>query len=476
MATVVQYNKYERLRKQVSYDNGVTWTDVEPAEYQKGNLLEINSRDCGYNLVYQWDNQVMDGSIVSVEKISYNDGSVWRPTGSVKVNGSLTDLEEAVAEFDGLEQYMGDMDAAADDYVDSVENNSGSEEGGSDSGSDGGSDGDPDPGESEDNSYLSVYLYQKWVKHSGQSAFVPKWPLEYSIEGEGGAVTTRKDHDPECGYTPPYDPIYRWRVDGYICVEEAVEVTTQYRWTDSGKYICLSGDKYALQIRQKSEDNGITWTDVEPKEYRRGDLIETDSTDCKNLIDVDYYFGSAGEYTLALDRGGVVDDVWVDGDNIDFSGQNITYTASGQGRHHVNFALRGTQVPSYMFASNTMLDTVNIPSKFTNIGYYAFRGCTYLRDLHMEGVASINIGAFEDCINLVRLELPETLTSIDDEAFARCQSLEELTIYTDVPPIISENTFYNCPLVQINVTQQAYNYYLNDQIWSQYASIIRVMN
>ena len=476
MATVVQYNKYERLRKQVSYDNGVTWADVEPAEYQKGNLLEINSRDCGYNLVYQWDNQVMNGSIVSVEKISYNDGSVWRPTGSVKVNGSLTDLEEAVAEFDGLEQYMGDMDAAADDYVDSVENNSGSEEGGSDSGSDGSSDVDPDPGESEDNSYLSVYLYQKWVKHSGQSAFVPKWPLEYSIEGEGGAVTTRKDHDPECGYTPPYDPIYRWRVDGYICVEEAVEVTTQYRWTDSGKYICLSGNKWSLLKRQKSEDGGITWTDVEPAEYRRGQMIEQDSTDCANRVSVDYYLDSAGDHQLALDRGGRVEAVWVDGDNIDFSGQNITFNAPAANRYHVDFAINGNQVPSYMFASRTELDTVSIPSKFTNIGYYAFQDCTHLRDLYMEGVQTINIGAFEGCYNLVQIEFPDTLVSIDDEAFAACQSLEELTFKGDVPPIISERTFYNCPLARINVTQAAYDYFINDQIWSQYASIIQVMN
>lgn len=471
MATVVQYNKYQRLKKQVSLDGGVTWNDVIPFEYMTGDLIEVNSRDCGYSVVYQWTSQTIEGSVVSVEEISYNNGSVWEATGKVKVNGRPVNMSDAVAEFGGpLEDYLDGLVSNMQDYMDSID-----EDDGSSDINDG--DEDPEPGDdSDDNSYLSVWLYQKWVKHSGQTNFVPKWPIEYSIEGDGGEVTTRLDHDPDCGYTPPVAPTYRWIEDGYVCIEEVVEVTTLYRWTDTGRYVCVNGDKYALQIRQKSEDNGITWTDVEPKEYRRGDLIETDSTDCKNLIDVDYYFGSAGEYTLALDRGGVVDDVWVDGDNIDFSGQNITYTASGQGRHHVNFALRGTQVPSYMFASNTMLDTVNIPSKFTNIGYYAFRGCAYLRDLHMEGVASINIGAFEDCINLVRLELPETLTSIDDEAFARCQSLEELTIYTDVPPIISEKTFYNCPLVQINVTQQAYNYYLNDQIWSQYASIIRVMN
>lgn len=476
MATVVQYNKYERLKKQVSYDNGTTWTDVEPAEYEKGNLIEVNSRDCGYNLVYQWDNQVINDSIVSVEKISYNDGNVWRPTGEIKVNGQVIGLDEAVAEYDGLDQYISDMDAAADDYVDSIENNSGSESSGSEEGgSDSGGDEDPDPSESEDNSYLSVYLYQKWVKHSGQSNFVPKWPLEYSIEGDHGETTTRSDHDPECGYTPPFEPIYRWIVDGYLCVEETVEVTTQYRWIDSGKYICLNGDKYSLLKRQKSEDGGITWTDVEPAEYRRGTLIETASVDCANRLSVDYYLQS-GNNTLALDRGGRVEAVWVDGDNIDFTGQNITFNAPSTARYHVDFAISGSQVPSYMFALRTELDTVSIPSKFTNIGYYAFQNCTNLRDLTIEGVQTINIGAFEGCHNIVHLEFPATLVSIDDEAFSGCQSLEELTFNGDIPPMINDRTFYNCPLTQINVTQAAYDYFINDQIWSQYASIIRVMN
>ena len=40
--------KYYKQKKQVSYDNGVTWQDVSPAEYQKGDLYEADSNDCGY--------------------------------------------------------------------------------------------------------------------------------------------------------------------------------------------------------------------------------------------------------------------------------------------------------------------------------------------------------------------------------------------------------------------------------------------
>lgn len=473
MATVVQYNKYQRLKKQVSLDGGVTWNDVMPLEYMTGELLEVNSRDCGYSVVYQWTSQTIAGAVVSVEKISYNSGKVWEATGKVKVNGRPINMSEAIVDFgDPLEEYLDGLVSNLQEYIDSVEeNNSGSDNNGNTGG-----DGDPEPGDdSDDNSYLSVYLYQKWVKHSGQTNFVPKWPIEYSIEGDHGETTTRSDHDPDCGYTPPYEPIYRWIVDGYLCVEETVEVTTQYRWIDSGKYICLNGDKYSLLKRQKSEDGGITWTDVEPAEYRRGTLIETASVDCSNRLSVDYYLQS-GNNTLALDRGGRVEAVWVDGDNIDFTGQNITFNAPSTARYHVDFAISGSQVPSYMFASRTELDTVSIPSKFTNIGYYTFQNCTNLRDLTIEGVQTINIGAFEGCHNIVHLEFPSTLVSIDDEAFAGCQSLEELTFNGDIPVIASDNSFYNCPLTRINVTQNAYQYYLQDVYWSQYASIIQPMS
>ena len=45
---MAQYCKYYKLKKQVSYDNGVTFVDVTPAEYSKGELIEEHSVDCGY--------------------------------------------------------------------------------------------------------------------------------------------------------------------------------------------------------------------------------------------------------------------------------------------------------------------------------------------------------------------------------------------------------------------------------------------
>lgn len=44
----VGYDKYEKTQKYVSYDNGATYSAVTPSEYGIGGLIQRNSEDCGY--------------------------------------------------------------------------------------------------------------------------------------------------------------------------------------------------------------------------------------------------------------------------------------------------------------------------------------------------------------------------------------------------------------------------------------------
>lgn len=60
-------------------------------------------------------------------------------------------------------------------------------------------------------------------------------------------------------------------------------VETIYRWltlTGQNDYICSGTTKYEKQVYQQSTDGGMTWTNVEPVQYRRGAVLETDSPDC----------------------------------------------------------------------------------------------------------------------------------------------------------------------------------------------------
>lgn len=40
--------KYQKTKRQYSEDGGQTWSDVSPAEYGKGDVIEYQSSDCGY--------------------------------------------------------------------------------------------------------------------------------------------------------------------------------------------------------------------------------------------------------------------------------------------------------------------------------------------------------------------------------------------------------------------------------------------
>ena len=73
-------------------------------------------------------------------------------------------------------------------------------------------------------------------------------------------------------------------------------VETIYRWltlTDPNDYLCSGTTKYEKQIYQESTDGGMTWTNVQPIEYRRGAVLETDSLDCGYVPDPQYRWKAA---------------------------------------------------------------------------------------------------------------------------------------------------------------------------------------
>ena len=73
-------------------------------------------------------------------------------------------------------------------------------------------------------------------------------------------------------------------------------VETIYRWltlTGPNDYLCNGTTKYEKQIYQQSTDGGMTWTNVQPIEYRRGAVLETDSPDCGYAPDPQYRWKAA---------------------------------------------------------------------------------------------------------------------------------------------------------------------------------------
>ena len=82
------YCKYYKRKKQVSYDNGITWTDT--GDIERGDLYETNSKDCGYvGVITRWiySGTTCNGNDlynVKVKQESTDGGVSWHLTNPVE--------------------------------------------------------------------------------------------------------------------------------------------------------------------------------------------------------------------------------------------------------------------------------------------------------------------------------------------------------------------------------------------------------
>ena len=77
-----------------------------------------------------------------------------------------------------------------------------------------------------------------------------------------------------------------------------------------------------------------------------------------------------------------------------------------------------------------------IPNSVTSIDYDAFCGCSSLTSITIpNGVTSIGGSAFEDCSSLTSITIPNSVTSIDISTFSGCSSLASITIPNSVTSI-----------------------------------------
>ena len=87
---------------------------------------------------------------------------------------------------------------------------------------------------------------------------------------------------------------------------------------------------------------------------------------------------------------------------------------------------------------------MTIPNSVTSIGDNAFDGCTSLTSVSIsDSVTSIRNGTFYGCTSLTSVTIPNSVTSIGFFAFSGCTSLTSVTI-PDSVTIIGEEAFSGC--------------------------------
>ena len=139
------------------------------------------------------------------------------------------------------------------------------------------------------------------------------------------------------------------------------------------------------------------------------------------------------------------EDVIIDGVSV---GPINTYTFTA-GKHIVEYAMKDeTKVVDTQFFDFDILgiESVEIPDSVTSIGDNAFVGCSGLTAFKLPiDITSIGYGAFVGCSGLKTVDLTSysKLTSIGDGAFAGCTGLTSITIPDSVTSIGSE-AFTDC--------------------------------
>lgn len=170
----------------------------------------------------------------------------------------------------------------------------------------------------------------------------------------------------------------------------------------------------------------------------------------------------------------------------DFITPNISYVKGTDKTKYDENEIRSYKEPSWIepisletFTSTTFgiiatyITSVEIPNSVTSIANNAFLSCRNLTSVTIpSGVTSINYSTFEGCSSLTSMEIPSGVTSIYNKAFYDCGSLTSISINAIVPPTLGSYVFNytNCPIYVPSESVEAYKTATN---WSAYADRIQ---
>ena len=116
------------------------------------------------------------------------------------------------------------------------------------------------------------------------------------------------------------------------------------------------------------------------------------------------------------------------------------------------------KIKEYGFNNCVNLVKVKLPESIEEIGDYAFGGCSSLKQIELpNGLSKIGNSAFYDCSELKDIVIPENVTEISDRAFAYCSSLKEIAL-PDLCERVGEYAFYKCTSLKTLILSESIRY------------------
>lgn len=130
------------------------------------------------------------------------------------------------------------------------------------------------------------------------------------------------------------------------------------------------------------------------------------------------------------------------------------------------------QLPEGMFHDCCALEEVVIPASSTAIGINTFHNCQSLKNVTIPaGVTKIGACAFE-WSGLTSVDIPETVTQIDEKAFSGCSALADVTVSWKEPISINENVFAESMKETLHVPSGTQSAYQQATGWMDFENIV----
>ena len=403
-------DKYEKQKYQVSHDGGIVWEDVTPIQYQKGQLIERNSTDCGYapQPQYRWQKADTSDYMCSGTRkyyklyyeVSNDGGQTWQK--AVPEQTKIGDLIESNSSDCGYVTPQYRWHTSQDEYICSGTTK-----------------------------YEKQY-YQ--VSNDGGET----WSNVSPVQTRSGSVISYDSTD--CGYI---EPMYRiW----------------------SGTPYCNGYDKVVYTKNQVSYDNGSTWQDTS---IIGTSVVEHNSSDCgyqnykvkvvnlsytpSGTYDREYFiqcnssnYLSSGETTTHSNHCKECSAPWPSGffesgEREVYFGNCLTTIGAAAFKHkgasHIYMADTIVRIEDEAFYSAKNMGGITWSQNIEHIGEYAFTDCWGLKTLNIpNSIKRIGENAFSHIGTLRTVTIGSGITSFGEGVFAECAALTSFTITAPTPP------------------------------------------
>ncbi len=129
------------------------------------------------------------------------------------------------------------------------------------------------------------------------------------------------------------------------------------------------------------------------------------------------------------------------------------------------------------FSDCRSLASIDIPNSVTTIGEQAFSYCRSLASVNIpNSVTTIGMLAFADCKSLASVNIGESVTTIGGGAFAGCYYITSVTCLAKECPVYDKdsgfNMFYVYKTATLYVPKQSIDAYKTTDPWSDFVNVV----